>query len=62
MRYLKYKCEVCEEEFIADRKKRWAMVGCEKGCSKVDAEEHYLRFIGKPKFIKESDNLKDLEG
>ena len=62
MRYLKYKCEVCGEEFIADKKKRWTMVGCEKGCSEVDAEVGYVRHTGKPKLIKESDNLKDLEG
>jgi hypothetical protein len=62
MRYQLYKCEDCKEKFIADKKKRWTMVGCEKGCSMVDAEESYSRFMGKPKFIKGSDNLKDLEG
>ena len=61
MRYMLYECGKCKERFIADRKERWEMVGCYEGCSQVDAEEHYIRFMGKPKLIKESDNKKDLE-
>lgn len=60
MRYSRWKCELCNDEFITDSKKRWDMVICECGKTSVDAEEYYTRFTGKPKLIKESDNLEEL--
>ena len=60
MRYQKWKCAKCGDEFITDKKARWQMVGCKEGCSSVDAEEYYTRFMGSPKLIKESNNKKEL--
>lgn len=45
-RYTKWKCKECEGEIITDSKSRHSMVSCEKGCSHVDAEEHYVRVLG----------------
>lgn len=61
MRYQKWECGQCNETFITDKLKRWDMVGCEKGCSAVDVEEHYSRFMGSPKLVKESNDIEDLD-
>jgi hypothetical protein len=61
MRYQKWECGQCKETFITDKLARWDMVGCKAGRSAVDAEEHYSRFMGSPKLVKESDDVKDLD-
>lgn len=58
LRYSKWMCELCEDTFITDSKSRWDMVGCKCGETLVDDEEQYIRFIGKPKLIKQSNTIK----
>lgn len=61
-RYTKWKCPKCNDEFITDSKARWQMKSCKEGCTSVDAEEHYIRFIGnKPIVVGESDDLESLK-
>ena len=55
MRYRKWKCEICDDEFVTDNQARWEMVWCKCGETAVDAEEWYTRQFGKPKPIDEWD-------
>jgi len=61
-RYTKWECPKCNDEFITDSQARWQMESCKDGCTSVDAEEHYVRFIGNnPTVVGESDNLESLK-
>ena len=61
-RYTKWECPKCNDEFITDSKARWQIKACKEGCTSVDAEEHYVRFIGnKPTVVRESDDLESLK-
>lgn len=59
--YSKWMCELCEDTFITDSKSRWDMIGCKCGETLVDDEEQYIRFIGKPKLLNQSDTLEELK-
>jgi hypothetical protein len=37
------------------------MVSCKCGKTSVDDEEWYSRYMGKPKFLQQSDKLKELK-
>jgi len=60
LRYSLWECELCNDIFITDSKKRWSMVSCKCGKTSVDDEEWYSRYMGKPKFLQKSDKLKEL--
>ena len=60
LRYSLWECELCNDIFITDSKKRWSMVSCKCGKTSVDDEEWYSRYMGKPKFLQQSDKLKEL--
>ena len=39
LRYSLWECELCNDIFITDSKKRWSMVSCKCGKTSVDDEE-----------------------
>jgi hypothetical protein len=61
LRYSLWECELCNDTFITDSKKRWSMVSCKCGKTSVDDEEFYIKCTGKPKLLQQSDNMKVLK-
>jgi len=57
---VKWKCKLCGDEIISNREETHKMDYCKCDKSAVDAEEHYVRYIGEVRFIKISDNIQDV--
>jgi hypothetical protein len=48
--FVKWKCQLCNDEIVSDRREHHKMNYCKCKKSAVDAEEHYVRALGEVEF------------
>jgi len=62
MTLITWECDICKDIVVSDTTVKHQMNWCKCGVSACDAEEYYIRWVGKPKPVIEAGVTMDEKG